>query len=87
MDTAETSTGKRERAPVEKVADSDIPTQAIDKKSRLGDAHLAFVMDKQVAKEHAQWLQPEMTEKIDTQTRKNPGATFVAGGGGPALSA
>ena len=29
--------------------ESDIPTQSMDKKSRLGDLHLAFVMDTDVA--------------------------------------
>ena len=53
--TSETLAGQRERAPVEGVADSDIPTQSIDKKSRLEDPHLAFAMDTEVMKEHAQW--------------------------------
>ena len=45
MGTSETLTGKRERAPVEGVMDSDAPAHSIDKKSRLGDRHPAFVMD------------------------------------------
>ena len=36
MDTPEALTGKRERAPVEGVADSDIPTQSADKTCRGG---------------------------------------------------
>ena len=51
------------------------------RRSSLGELHL------DVAKEHAQWWHPDMTEKIDTQTRKNPGASFIMNGAGPALSA
>ena len=73
MDTSETLAGKRKRAPVEEVTDSDIPIQSTDKASRLGDLHVAFVMDEEVVKEHAQWRQTEMKEKVDTQTRMAPG--------------
>ena len=48
---------------------------------------MAFVTDKEVVKEHAQWRQPEMKAKIDTQTRMDPGAPFLVDGGGPVLSA
>ena len=44
-------------------------------------------MDKEVVKEHAQWWQPVLNEKIDTQTRKDPGESFFLDGAGPALSA
>ena len=54
MDTLETVTGEREREPVGGVMDSDTPSQPADKKCRAGDLHLAFVADKEVAKEHAQ---------------------------------
>ena len=50
MDTSETLAGKGERAPVEGVMDSDIPTQAAGRKSRLGDLHLACETEG-----HAQW--------------------------------
>ena len=60
------SAGRRERAPVEGVVDSDIPIQSTDRNSRLGDLHLAFVMGKEVAKEPAQWWQLNMKGKIDT---------------------
>ena len=55
MDASETTAGKRERAPVEGAMDSDIPTQSIDKKSRLGcdgaqSPRPAPVMDKEVVK-------------------------------------
>ena len=53
MDASETLTGKRERAPAGGVADSDVPGQSVSKKCRLGDLHLAVVMDKDVAQEHA----------------------------------
>ena len=66
---------------------SDIPTQSADKNSRLGDNHLAFVMDKDVPKERAQWSRPDMKDKIVTQTRKDPAASFVLDSGGPVLSA
>ena len=82
MDILETLAGKRERAPVVGVMDSDVPTRSIDKRSRLGDLRLVFATDKEVVKEHAQWRQPEMKEKIDTQTRTDHGARFLVGGGG-----
>ena len=66
---------------------SGIPTQSIDKESRLGDLHLAFVMDKEVVKEHAQWWQPEMKAKIDTQPRMDLGKSLKVDGRGPVLSA
>ena len=65
----------------------DIPTQSIDKKSRLCDLHLAFAVDKEVVKEHAQWRRPATKAKIDTHTRMDPGASAEVGGGGPALPA
>ena len=67
--------------------DSDIPPQSVRRKSRLGDLHLAFVMDKGAVEGHAQWWNPKMREKIDTQRRMDPGASIMAGGGGPKLSA
>ena len=87
MDSSETLTGERERAPVEWVMDSDIPTQSVDTKCRVGDLHLAFFADKEVVKEHAQRWRSDMREKIDAQTRKDPGVSFVMGGGVPVLSA
>ena len=82
MDTSETLTGKRERAPVADVMGLDIPTQSEDKKGRLGDPHVALATEKEVAKEHAQWRQSDMKNKIDTQTRMEPGASFVLDAGG-----
>ena len=67
--------------------DSDIPTQSVDNKSLLGNLHLAFVMDKAVVEEHAQWWQRGMRAKIDAQTRMDPGASFLVDGEKPALSA
>ena len=43
MDTSETLTGKRGRAPVGGVMDSDVPGQSADKKFQLSVLHLAFV--------------------------------------------
>ena len=80
--TSETLTGERERAPAAGV----LPTQSVAKKGRFGDRHLAFVTDKEAAKAHAQRWRPDMKEKIDTQTRMDPGASLVLGGGGPVLS-
>ena len=87
MDTSETLAGTRERAPVVGVMDSDIPTQSSEKKSRLGDLHLAFVMNQEVVKERAQWRRPELGEKIETYTRLGPGASVFVGGGRAVLSA
>ena len=87
MDTSETLAGKRERAPVEGVMDSDIPTQSVDKKCRAGDLHFASVADKEMVKKHAQWRHADMMGNIDAQTHKHPGAPFNKGGGGPVLFA
>ena len=53
----------------------------------MGDPHLAFAAGKDVVKKHAQWRHFEMKEKVDSQSRKDPGAPFVIGGGGSALPA
>ena len=87
MDSSETLAGKRERAPVEGVMDSDTPTQSTDKESRLGDLRLASVMDKEVVKGRALRWQPGMKEGIDTQIRRGAGASVFVDGGGPVLSA
>ena len=55
MGTSETVSGSRERAPVDGAMDSDIPTRSMAKKSLFGYLHLAFVADKEVVTEHAQW--------------------------------
>ena len=67
--------------------DSDISAQSVDKKCRAGDLHVVFVANKKVVKKHAQWRRSDMGEKMEMQTRKDPGASFVMGGGGPVLSA
>ena len=87
MDTSQTFTREHERALGEGVMVSDIPTQSIDEKSRLTDLHLASVGDENVVKEHAQWRQPEMKVKNNTQNRTVSGSSFMADGGGPVLSA
>ena len=66
---------------------SNVPNQSAEKKSLLGDRHLAFVSDKDVAKGHSQWWRSDITEKIGTQTREDPGASSVMDGAGPVLSA
>ena len=86
-DASETLAGKRARAPVEGVMDSDTPIQAIDKRSRLGEHHLAFVMDKEVLREHVQRWQRAFEEKIESQTRSAPGASIFVDRGGPVLFA
>ena len=86
-DAAATLAGTRERAPVAGVMASDIPTQSIAKKSRPGGLRLPFATDEEVAKEDAQWSQPDMEEKMLTQTWTAPGAPFEADGGGPVSSA
>ena len=80
-------TGERVRAPAEGAIDSDIPNQSAEKKSRLGDLHLAFVTDKHVVKGHAKWWRSDMKDKVDTQARKDLGAPFGMDGGVPVLSA
>ena len=66
---------------------SDVHIQSAGEKYKLGDLHLAFVMDKVVAKERAHWWRPDMKDKRNTDTRKDPGASFVMNEGGPALFA
>ena len=53
MDASDTLAGKRERTSVGGVMGSDIPSQSIDKKSRLCDLRLAVLVNKEVVKEHA----------------------------------
>ena len=60
IDTSETLTGKREREPVERAMGSDVPMQSVEREGRLGDLHLAFVTEKEVAKEHAQRWRSDM---------------------------
>ena len=69
MDTSETLPAKRERAPAEGAMASDVPSQSVDKKCRLGDHRLAFLMDKELVKEHAQRWRSDMKDKIGAQTR------------------
>ena len=64
-----------------------VPSQSADKNCQLGDVHLACVTDLDVAKKHAQWWLSDMKGKMDTQTRKDPGASFVMDGGGPVFAA
>ena len=66
METSDILAQERERAPADRVMDSDTPTQSADKKSRLGELHLAVMTNKEVVEEHAQWSRSEMKEKIDT---------------------
>ena len=54
---------------MERATDSGIPTQSVGRKSRLGDLHLAIVMEKEAVKENARWRRLEMKAKIDAQTR------------------
>ena len=67
--------------------DSDVPSLSAAEECRLGDLKLAFVMDKDVANEHAPRRRSDMREQIGAQTRKDPGASVVTDGGGPVLSA
>ena len=87
MDTWETVSGKRKRAPVEGAKNSDISPQSLGTECRVGDLHLPLVADKEVVKEHAQWWRFERKEKLDTDSGNDPGVSCVLGGGGPALSA
>ena len=82
MDTSETINGRRERAPAARVMDSGISTEPSGEKCRVGYLHVAFAVEKEVAKEHDQWRHFEMDEKIRTQSRK-----ITIDGRRPALSA
>ena len=59
----------------------------MEKQFRLGDLHPAFVKDKDADKGHAQWWRSDTKGKIDTETRKDSGASPAMVGGGPVLSA
>ena len=87
VDTSDTLAGERERAPLEGVTDSDIPTQFLGAECRAGDILSAFVADKEVAEAHVQWRDSDLKERIDAQTRKDPGVPFVMDGGGPEMPA
>ena len=87
MDTSETLAGKREQPPVEGAMDSDVPTQSIDRESRLGDIRPACVMEGEVVKARAQWWRRAMKKKSDTLTRMDPRAPWAVNSGGPAFSA
>ena len=87
MDTSETVSGKRERAPAAGVMDSETPTQSMGPQCRAGDLHLASVEDKEVAEGCAQWWHLEMKENIGAQSREGPGASFVLDSGAPAVPA
>ena len=51
--------------------DSDVPGQSADKGCRLGDIHVASVMDKEVVEEHVQRRPSDVKDKIVTRTRKD----------------
>ena len=87
MDTSEIASGKRERAPVEGMMGSDVPTQVADKKCRAGDLHLASVAGKEVVEENGQWWQSDTKGKIDAQDREDLGASLIMDGGLLAFSA
>ena len=87
MDTSETPTGKCGRAPAEGLMYSDAPSPSVEKKCRLGDLLLAFASDKGVLKGPAKWWRSDMKERIDSQTRKYPGASSVMDDGRPVLFA
>ena len=82
MDTSETIAGRRKRAPSEGVMDSGILAQSMGGKCRAGDPHLSFDAHKEVLKEQALWRHSEMTEKIDTQSRKDLAVHVDMDGGG-----
>ena len=65
METSETISGERERAPVGGVMDSDISNRLSGKKCRVGDFHLASVAVKAVVAARAQWraIAPPLTWK------------------------
>ena len=86
-DPSETPTGQRGRAPVEGRMDTGAPSEAVGKKCRCGDLRLALVMDMRVVRGHARRWRSDTKDKIDMQTRKDPGASFLMDSGGPVLSA
>ena len=86
MDTSKTL-WETQLAAAEGATDSDIPTESLGKKCRIGELHVAFVADKEGVKEHVQWWRFEMKEKIDVQSQKGPGAPLALDGIGPVLSA
>ena len=42
---------------------------------------MAVVSDKDAVKEQAQWRRSDLKERIDAQTREDPGASYVMDGG------
>ena len=86
METSETISGERERAPVGGVMDSDISNRLSGKKCRVGDFHLASVAVKAVVAARAQWRHFEMRGEIDAQSIGDPSAPFVTNRQGFAFS-
>ena len=87
MDTSETVTGKRGRAPAQGATGSDILNQSQEKLCRVGHLHLAFCADEEVAEEHAQWWHPEMKSRLDAKARQDLSEPVVVDGMGAAMSA
>ena len=81
MDTSETLAGKRDRALVDTVGKSEGLLRTQEKRSRVGDLYLAFVLDKEVAMEHAHWWNPAL------KARWNATHASAAGGVDAAISA
>ena len=60
IDTSETLAGRRDRALIDAVEDSeDVPGNR-ERRWRVGDLHMAFVAEKEVAKVRPQWRNPDL---------------------------
>ena len=81
MDTSVTDAGKRGRAPVDVVENSDVPLGSQEKRRRVGDLHVASVAGREVVKWHAQWRNPDWKSMLDaTQASEAEGADNATSG-------
>ena len=60
LGTSETLAGKQDRGLVDVAGNSEEALRNQEWRCRVGVLHLAFVADKELVKEHAQWQSPDL---------------------------
>ena len=73
----DTVTAKEYQAPADVAGASEESLTSQEERCRVGALHLASVSDKEVAKEHAQWWNPDLEERLDAT---QPSAVPAMGG-------
>ena len=64
-DTSEAAAGKRGQTPENVAENLGASVRSQNKRCRVGGRHVAFVAEKEVAKEHAQWWSPDLRSRLD----------------------